>query len=518
MPQRATTQSSETATTERSASAPQGGADAGRSVVESLDPRTGQVLGSYPVADEAEVARVVEQARGAAQWWSDIGFDGRKGWLQSWKKAIAADAASLAAVIAAETGKPADDALLEVMLAVEHLDWASKKAAKVLGRRKVPAGLVSANQEATVRYQPLGVVGVIGPWNYPLYTPMGSISYALAAGNAVVFKPSELTPGVAAWIVDKWNGLVPNQPVLQVITGFGDTGTALCRSGVDKIAFTGSTPTAKKVMATCAETLTPLVAECGGKDAMLVDADADLEEASSFAVFGSMGNAGQTCVGVERIYVADKVFDTFVQKVTDKTKRLRVGGGTGDSYGPMTLGRQTEVVTEQVAEALAKGATAVLGGPESVHAPYVDPIILTDVPEDSRAVTEETFGPTVVINRMADLDDGVAKANRSGYGLGASVFTRDRGRALAAAERLRSGVVTINSVLGFAGVPALPFGGVGESGFGRIHGADGLREFSRAKSVTRQKYKAPLNLLTMERNARDMKIAAWLLRTRHGRK
>ncbi|SDE32442.1 aldehyde dehydrogenase family protein [Rhodococcus tukisamuensis] len=486
-------------------------------VFASRDPRNAAVLAEYRVDGVAEVNRAVERARGAAQWWEGLGFDGRKRWLLSWKSAIAADAQSLAEVIAAETGKPAGDALLEVMLAVEHLDWAARNAGKVLGRRKVPSGLVSANQEATVRYQPLGVVGVIGPWNYPLYTPMGSISYALAAGNAVVFKPSELTPGVAVWIAEKWNSLVPNQPVLQVVTGFGDTGTALVRSGVDKIAFTGSTPTAKKVMATCAETLTPLVAECGGKDAMLVCADADLDQAADFAVFGAFGNAGQTCVGVERIYVADKVFDNFVQKVVAKTRRLRPGGGADASYGPMTMERQTEVVRGQIADALGHGATAALGGPDSIREPYIEPVVLTDVPEDSSATCEETFGPTVVINRMADLDDGVAKANAVGYGLGASIFTRDQRRALDAAERLRSGVVTVNSVLGFAAVPALPFGGVGESGFGRIHGADGLREFSRAKSVTRQKYRAPMNLLTMERKARDMKIAAWLLKTRHGR-
>ncbi|MFC4604745.1 aldehyde dehydrogenase family protein [Rhodococcus kronopolitis] len=483
----------------------------------SRDPRTNAVLAEYPIDGPPEVDRVVDRARAAARWWGDLGFDGRRRWLLSWKGAIAADAKALAAVITAETGKPADDALLEVMLAVEHLDWAARKAGKVLGRKKVSSGLVSANLEATVRYQPFGVVGVIGPWNYPLYTPMGSISYALAAGNAVVFKPSELTPGVAVWIAEKWNALVPNQPVLQVVTGFGDTGTALCRSGVDKIAFTGSTATAKKVMATCAETLTPLVAECGGKDAMLVCHDADLDAAADFAVFGAFGNAGQTCVGVERIYVADEVFDDFVARVTDKTRRLRPGGGPDASYGPMTLGRQSEVVRGQIADALDRGATAVLGGLGSIREPYIEPVILTDVPEGTVATTEETFGPTVVINRMADLDDGVAKANAVSYGLGGSIFTRDSRRGVEAAERLRSGVASVNSVLGFAAVPSLPLGGVGDSGFGRIHGADGLREFSYPKAVTRQRYRAPMNLLTLERKARDMKIAAWLLKTRHGR-
>lgn len=492
-------------------------APAGPETFTSLDPRTGAVLAEYPVHDAAAVAAAVERARQAAHWWADLGFDGRKKWLQKWKAAIASDASSLATVISAETGKPVDDAILEIMLAVEHLDWASKNAAKVLGRRKVSAGLISANQEATLRYQPLGVVGVIGPWNYPVYTPMGSISYALAAGNAVVFKPSELTPGVATWLADKWQDLVPNQPVLQVVTGLGATGGALVETGVDKVAFTGSGPTARKVMAACAKTLTPLVAECGGKDAMLVAEDADLDAAADFAVFGGMGNAGQTCAGVERIFVADAVYDRFVEKLTAKAARLRPGAESGASYGPMTLDRQHEVVRGQVEDALDRGARSLLGGRDSLRDNYIDPVILADVPDDSSAMTEETFGPLVVVNRMRDLDDGVAQANRSSYGLGASVFTRDKAKGLEAAERLRTGMVSINSVLGFAGVPSLPFGGVGESGFGRIHGADGLREFARPKAVTRQKFTAPLNLLTMERKPRDMKIAAWLLRTMHGR-
>lgn len=270
-------------------------------------------------------------------------------------------------------------------------------------------------------------------------------------------------------------------------------------------------------MAACATTLTPLVAECGGKDAMLVAADADLDAAVEAAVFGGMGNAGQTCAGVERIFVADPVYDAFVEKLSTQTARLQPGGAGDAAYGPMTLDRQSDVVRGQVEDALDKGARAILGGRESLRAPYIDPVILGDVPDDSTAMTEETFGPIVAVNRMRDLEDGVEKANRSAYGLGASIFTKDQRRALAAAEALHTGMVSINSVLGFASVPALPFGGVGESGFGRIHGADGLREFSRPKAITRQKFAAPLNLLTIQRKARDMKIAEWMLRMRHGR-
>lgn len=483
----------------------------------SLDPRTGQVLAEYTVADEPEVAAAVERARGAARWWDAQGFRGRRDWLLEFKKAIASDADDLARVVSAETGKPHDDALLEVMLAVEHLDWAARNAKKVLKPRRVSPGLVSANQSATLGYHPLGVVGVIGPWNYPVYTPMGSISYALAAGNAIVFKPSELTPGVGKWLEAKWNSLAPTQPVLQVVTGLGATGAALCRAGVDKIAFTGSGPTARKVMAVCAETLTPLVAECGGKDAMLVAEDADLDKAVEFAAFGAFGNAGQTCAGVERIYVAEPVYRQFLDKLTATVERVRPGGSDSDTYGPMTLPRQVDVVRNHIADALDKGARAVIGGIDSVHERFVDPVILTDVPEASSAVCEETFGPTVVVNSVRNIEEGIERANATSYGLGASVFTRNRSRGRDIAQRLRAGMVSVNSVLGFAGVPSLPFGGIGESGFGRIHGADGLREFSRPKAVTVEKFSAPLNLLTLERSARDMRISAWLLRTRHGR-
>src|SRR5580692_11296928 len=191
--------------------------------------------------------------------------------------------ARLAELVHTETGKPLADAQLEILLAIVHIDWAAKNAHKVLRPRRVRSGLVALNQAATLEYQPLGVIGVIGPWNYPVFTPMGSIAYALAAGNAVVFKPSELTPAVGAWLVNSFAEVVPEQPVLQLITGGGETGQALALSVVNKIAFTGSAATAKKVMSACAENLTPLVAECGGKDALLVGADADLDAAADAA-------------------------------------------------------------------------------------------------------------------------------------------------------------------------------------------------------------------------------------------
>ncbi|MGH3799082.1 MAG: aldehyde dehydrogenase family protein, partial [Pseudonocardiaceae bacterium] len=262
----------------------------------SVDPRTGEVVGYHPVDDEAAVRAAVDRARVAAEWWGGLGFDGRRRRLLSWCSRLARRIDELAGLITAETGKPRDDARLEGVLVLAHLDWAARNAQRVLRRRRVGPGLLMVQEAATVEYQPYGVIGVIGPWNYPAHTPMGSISYALAAGNAVVFKPSELTPGVGRALAESLAEVVPEYPLLQVVTGFGDTGAALCRAGVDKLAFTGSATTARKVMATCAETLTPVVLECGGKDALLVAADADLDAAADAAVWGGMSNAGQSCV------------------------------------------------------------------------------------------------------------------------------------------------------------------------------------------------------------------------------
>ncbi|MDK1361468.1 aldehyde dehydrogenase family protein [Arthrobacter sp. zg-Y1219] len=463
------------------------------------------------------VAFAVARAAEAARWWQEQGFRGRKKLLRTWKQVIADDADELAAVMAAETGKPEGDALLEILLALGHLEWAAKHAEKVLRRRKVPSGPAALNQKATLGYEPYGVVGVIGPWNYPVYTPMGSVSFALAAGNAVVLKPSDLTPGTALWIGRKWEQISGGHPVFQVVTGGADTGAALVRSGCGKIAFTGSTETAKKVMAACAESLTPMVAECGGKDAMLVAADADLPAAAAAAVFGGMVNAGQTCAGVERVYVDRAVYEPFLSLMVEEGRALVAGTENGADYGPLTLPGQVNVVAAHIDAALAAGGRAALGGPGSVReGRRIDAVVLTDVPENNEAVQRETFGPVVVVNPVDSMEEAVDRANGTGYGLGASVFSGSRANARELAERLEAGVVTVNSVLGFAAVGALPFGGVKDSGFGRTHGADGLREFSSPKAMTEQRFAPPLDLLRMRRSERDMRLARAALGILHG--
>jgi aldehyde dehydrogenase (NAD+) len=344
---------------------------------------------------------------------------------------------------------------------------------------------------------------------------MGSIGYALAAGNAVVFKPSEYAPGVGVWLADAFAQVVGEQPVFQVVTGFGDTGAALCVSGVDKLAFTGSAVTGRRVMGACAASLTPVLMECGGKDALIVADDADLDDAADATVWGAMSNAGQTCAGVERVYVVDRLADDFVARVVAKATPLRTGSHAGADLGPMTMPSQVDVVRGHIEDALARGGTAVLGGLDSVRAPFVGPVVLVDVPEDSTAVTDETFGPTVVINRVEDDDEAVARVNHSRYALGAAVFSKGHGPEIAA--RLRSGMVSVNSVLSYVAVPALPFGGSGESGFGRIHGEDGLREFTRAQAVTRQRFRAPLHPMSFARGNRTVRRLLRLVRLRYGR-
>jgi len=455
-----------------------------------VNPATGEVLATFGVDGEREVAAALQRARGAAAWWAGLSWQDRRLRLLAWKSHLTRYMGRLAQLVHEETGKPVDDATLEIVNTILHLDWAAKHAHSVLKPRRVPSGLAMLNQAASVEYHPLGVVGVIGPWNYPVFTPMGSIGYALAAGNAVVFKPSELTTGTGQWLVQSFAGVLSEvfgetEPVLQLITGLGATSAVL--------------------------------AECGGKDALLVAADADLDAAADAVAWGAMSNAGQTCIGVERVYVCEPVYQAFLEKLNEKIAQLRPGDDDGAAYGPMTLPGQVDVVERHLADAVARGGRAVAGGLDSVRAPYVDPVVLVDVPEESAAVREETFGPVVTVTPVPSLADGIRLANASPYALGSAVFTRRRRAGMRAARALRAGMTSVNSVIAFAAVPALPFGGSGESGFGRIHGADGLREFSRAKSITAQRMRPLVRTTTFRRNERDMDRIVQLVTVLHGR-
>lgn len=404
------------------------------------------------------------------------------------------------------------------MLALEHIDWAAKNAKKTLSPKKVSPGLFMANCEAVIEQRPLGVVGVIGPWNYPVYTPNGSIAYALAAGNAIVFKPSEYTVSIGHFYADAFAKANPELPlgILSVVNGYGETGAALVTSGVDKIAFTGSTATGKRIMAAAAANLTPVLLECGGKDAAIVADDADVTAAADAIAWSVASNSGQTCAGTERIYVVESVYDAFVEKLAKNLRNIKPGSGAKAAYGPMTMPSQIEVVRRHIADALDKGGRAIVGGLDSIKGAYIEPVVLVDVPEDSLAVSEETFGPTVTVRSCKSVDEAIELANDSAYALASTVYSRKNGMEIA--RKLRVGATSVNSVLAFGAISTLPFGGVGESGIGRIHGEEGMREFTRSHSIARQRFAIPgMELLSFSRKASTVSMIREIIGFRHGR-
>jgi acyl-CoA reductase-like NAD-dependent aldehyde dehydrogenase len=467
----------------------------------STNPANGEVIGSVPICTPAEVDAAVARARTAAQAWAALSHAARREELIAFRKALAARADELAALIHRENGKPELEAMTEVMMALGHVQHAAARAEHALAPHKVSAGLL-ANYRATVSYHPLGVVAVIGPWNYPLFTPMGSIAYALAAGNAIVWKPSELTPLVAVEVADIAAKTFALRDLLQVVTGGGATGAALARAQIDKIAFTGSTATGRRIMAAAAERLTPVLLELGGKDPMIVAEDADVAQAAEACVYGALTNAGQACISVERVYVAAPAYDKFVSAVVDQVKQLKVGGDDGE-LGAMTSPAQVAIVKDHLDDAVAKGAKVLTGGPQAIVGRFIQPTVLVDVDHTMKVMTEETFGPVIPIAKVGSVDEAVRHANETRYGLGSSVFAGSAEAARSIAAKLRAGMTSINAVMAFAGIPSLPFGGVGESGFGRIHGDEGIREFARVKATAEQMFSLPMNMLSF-RQPKDM--------------
>jgi aldehyde dehydrogenase (NAD+) len=478
----------------------------------SYNPATGDLLGSVPIFSAAEVEAAVARARVASETWSTRSFAARNEELDAFRHALAAAADTIADILHRENGKPELEALTEVMMSLGHLKHAVARAETAMAPKKVSAGLL-ANFRATISYAPLGVVAVIGPWNYPLNTPMGSIAYALAAGNAVVWKPSELTPLVALEIekIAKQTFALPD--LLQVVTGAGATGAALAKSAVDKISFTGSAATGKRVMLAAAERLTPVLMELGGKDPMIVSEDADLAKAAEAAVYGGLTNAGQACISVERVYVAESVHDKFVDEVVKQVRDLKVGGDDGD-LGAMTSEAQVKIVKDHLDDAVAKGAKVLTGGPNAITGSFIQPTVLTGVTHQMKVMTEETFGPVIPIQKVKSIDEAVRLANDTRYGLGSSVFAGKSARTIAG--KLRAGMTSINSVMAFAGIYGLPFGGVGESGFGRIHGDEGIREFSRVKSTAEQAFSLPINMMSFKQPKNAAKNLRGMIKQLYG--
>ncbi len=329
----------------------------------------------------------------------------------------------------------------------------------------------------------------------------------------MVFKPSELTPLLAVKVAEIAARSFALPDLLQVVTGAGATGAALAQAAVDKIAFTGSAATGKRVMMAAAERLTPVLLELGGKDPMIVAEDADVEKAAEACVYGALTNAGQACISVERVYVADAIHDRFVEEVVKQVRDLKIGGDDGH-LGAMTSPAQVAIVKDHLEDAVAKGAQIRTGGPDAIAGNFIQPTVLTGVDHNMKVMRDETFGPVIPIRRVASIDEAVKLANDTQYGLGSSVFAGKSARRIA--QLLRAGMTSINSVMGFAGIPSLPFGGIGDSGFGRIHGDEGIREFTRIKSTAEQVVSIPLNMMSFRQPADAPKRIRGLIKQLYG--
>ncbi len=459
---------------------------ASRKIV-SVNPATGEVLRELDCADEAEVRTAVSRARAAQPGWAELGIRPRIEILRRFQARLSARKSDIAAVITREVGKPLAEALVtEVLVVLDAARFLIDNAWSLLRDEPVPhANIVTKLKTGLLVREPHGVVGIISPWNYPFSIPSTETLAALVAGNAVVLKPSELTPAVGLELRSLLHEAGVPEDVFQVVVGEGPAGAALLASPIDKLVFTGSVPTGKRIAAAAAERLLPVVLELGGKDPMLVLDDADVDVASSAAVWGAFVNAGQACLSVERCYVHHSLYEAFAKACAEKTRQLRVGDGMDPhtDVGPMIRERQVGIVESHVEDAKQRGARVLTGG---VRLPqlgpnYYSPTVLADVTHDMRIMLEETFGPVLPIMACANDDEAVRMANDSEFGLAASVWTRDRKRGERLARHIHAGTVMVNDVISCFGISEAPHGGVKASGVGRTHGRFGLDEMVRVK-------------------------------------
>ena len=457
-----------------------------RRTIPVTNPATGARLAEYPVADREAVAAAVARARAAQPRWAALGFAERGRILRKVRDRFVDEKDRICDVVSGETGKPRHDVITnELLFLCDAIGFWSKRAGEYLADERARPHLLK-NKRVYVSYTPHGVVGIIGPWNFPFNLTIGEAIPALMAGNAVVIKPSEVTPGSAALGAElaQAAGLPPG--VLQVVTGYGETGQHLIELA-DMICFTGSVATGRKVAERCGQLLKPVTLELGGKDPMIVLGDADLERASSACVYGGLVNAGQVCISVERVYVEAPVYDAFVGKVVDKVRRVRQGPPDAGvvEVGSMTFPPQIEKVERHVQDAVARGAKVLAGGKRRTDLPgvYFEPTVLVDVDHDMDVMRDETFGPVIPIMRVRDEEEAIRLANDSRYGLDASVWTRDLARGARVARRVQSGAVCVNDVLVNYAVTEVPMGGWKESGIGYRHGPGGIRKFCAQQSV-----------------------------------
>ena len=475
------------------------------------NPATLEPLGEIEVDDAVAVRAAVERARKAQTAWAAAGFAERGHYLERAARFLARNADGFVDRIVAETGKPRTEALAtEILTAADALQFYAKRARHILADRAIPVHLLKT-KKLRISHRPLGVVGIITPWNFPFILSLNPTAQALIAGNAAVLKPSEVTPGAGGLVAELWSEVGLPDGVFALVQGDGETGAALLEADVDKICFTGSVETGRRVGEICGRRLVPCTLELGGKDPMIVCEDADLERAARGAVYGAFSNAGQVCTSTERVYVVDEVADVFTRRVVEETGKLRQGTGGEYDVGPMIRPEQLAIVEEHVRDARAKGARVLAGGrrnPE-YEGLFWEPTVLDDVTHDMKIMRDETFGPVLPIMRVRDEDEALALANDSPYGLNANVWTRSKRRGTRLAKAIDSGCVVVNDCMITYGVTESPFGGVKQSGIGRVNGEQGLLGMCHTQSILVDRMGLRRELLWYPYSARK---AAWMKR------
>jgi len=449
-------------------------------------PVTGEVLGEFAVCSERQVRQVVAKARAAFRPWADAGLKHRLAAMDRVKNVILQNAEQYARRISDDTGKPLFDSLITELVSVPlFLDHYRKKARKILAPRKIPTPIVFQHKKSYLEFFPMGVIGIISPWNFPFQLSVIPMISALIGGNTVVLKPSEITPITGEIIREMFSEARMPEGVVEVVQGDGSTGSALVNSDVDKIFFTGSVATGRKVMEAAASRPIPVELELGGKDAMIICSDANLERAAKAAVWGGLLNAGQMCISVERIFAVEQIHDHFVELLQSEVQRLKLGGPQEDAdMGPITFSRQMDTIIRHINDAKSSGAKIITGGHQADRpGTFFAPTILADVTVDMEIYREETFGPVLPVIKVKDEDEAIRLANDHKYGLNASVWSADLKRGRRLASRLECGQVMVNDVVSSVSNPALPFGGIKNSGIGRYHGPDGLLAFMHSKAI-----------------------------------
>lgn len=435
------------------------------------------------------VAPVLARARRAQAEWAALPLAQRLAALRRLARVLTRERERIVRAIRDDTSKPRTEALAEIAAGVELVLHYANTAPRVLRTQWVDTGPLVGKSACVIR-EPLGVIGIITPWNYPYLLTQDAVTAAIAAGNGAVVKPSEFTPTASHLVAEAVERAGLPAGLVQVVEGDGSVGEALVESGVDRVVFTGSTATGRRVMEAAARRLVPVTLELGGKDPALVLADADLDRAARGVAFGAFFNAGQTCISTERAYVHTAVFESFVDRVVEVVDSLRWDGSAGATdLGPMVTPAQWRIVRDQLGEAAREGARFRAGGiPADDGSRVIPPTVVTDLPAHARLLREETFGPVLPIVRVRDEDEAIARANDTPFGLFASVWTRDEARGREVARRLRAGGVSINDTLSHYAVPGLPMGGVGDSGFGVRRGDDGLREMTRPRTIFQHRW------------------------------